>query len=152
MSFKPEWSQFLQYITHMFNQCSEMGEFNTKAELFLRRTYGYSHCSREKQVVVLEAVKKYGQKLNENKGLAKLSDSTGFSFETIKATIGKANSLGINNAVWSGSKLFSANSSLKDLMGIMLSIPEIRNNLEDIGPSGRVVGLGIFTESPFNWS
>ncbi|MCX7842721.1 MAG: DEAD/DEAH box helicase [Clostridia bacterium] len=151
LSYKPEWSQFLQYITHMFNQCSEMGEFNTKAELFLRRTYGYSHCSREKQVVVLEAVKKYGQKLNENKGLAKLSDSTGFSFETIKATIGKANSLGINNAVWNGSKLFSANSSLKDLMGIMLSIPEIRNNLEDIGPGGRVVTGDTLANITVDW-
>lgn len=151
LAYLPEWSQFLQYITHMFNQCSEMGEFNTKAELFLRRTYGYSHCSREKQVVVLEAVKKYGQKLNENKGLAKLSDSTGFSFETIKQTIAKANSLGLNHTVWNDSKLFSTGSSLKDLMGIMLSIPEIRSNLEEIGPSGYIVSGDTLANITVDW-
>lgn len=129
-----EWSHFLQYITHMFNQCAEMGEFETKADLFLRRTYGYSHCSREKQAVILKAVKKYGQKLNKNKGLAKISDSTGFSFESIERTIMKAKSLGISNSIWTGSKLFSSNSSLKDLMGIMLSIPEIQHNLTDLVP------------------
>jgi len=132
----PEWSQFLQYITHMFNQCSGMEEFNTKAELFLRRTYGYSRCSREKQVIVLDAVKRYGQKLNKNRMLAKLSDSTGFSFETINNIIEKANYLGIDHTVWRGSNLFSANSSLKDLMGIMLSVPEISSNLEKAIPKG----------------
>ncbi|SNX54500.1 DEAD/DEAH box helicase [Thermoanaerobacterium sp. RBIITD] len=151
LAYLPEWSQFLQYITHMFNQCSEMGEFNTKAELFLRRTYGYSHCSREKQAVVLEAVKRYGQKLNRDKGLAKLSDSTGFSFETIKATIAKANALGIDHTVWTGSKLFSANSSLKDLMGIMLSIPEICSNLEEIVPSGYAVNGDTLANITVDW-
>lgn len=132
LAYLPEWSQFLQYITHMFNQCSGMEEFNSKAELFLRRTYGYSRCSREKQLIILEAVKKYGQKLNKNKKNAKLSDLTGFSFETINSIIEKAQLLRIDTTVWSGSKLFSKDSSLKDLIGIMLGIPEIRKNLNGI--------------------
>ena len=41
--YNPEWSQFLQYITHMFNQCKDLGEFEEKTDLFLRRTFGYSN-------------------------------------------------------------------------------------------------------------
>lgn len=151
LSYIPEWSQFLQYITHMFNQCSEMGEFETKAELFLRRTYGYSHCTRDKQVIILNAVKKYGQELNKNKGLAKLSDSTGFSFESIKNTIMKAKTLGIDSTDWNGSSLFSKNSSLKELMGIMLSIPEIKSNLEDIGPTSFAVNGDTLAKITIDW-
>ncbi|HHV96418.1 MAG TPA: DEAD/DEAH box helicase [Clostridiaceae bacterium] len=151
LAYKPEWSQFLQYITHMFNQCSGIDEFNSKAELFLRRTYGYSHCSREKQVIILEAIKRYGQKLNKNKKNAKLSDSTGFSFETINNIIENAKLLGIDCTIWSGSNIFSQNSSLKDLMGIMLTIPEIRNNLNEIIPSKRAPKGDTLANITIDW-
>lgn len=47
--YNPEWSQFLQYITHMFNQCRDLGEFEEKTDLFLRRTFGYSNIEPRKQ-------------------------------------------------------------------------------------------------------
>ena len=54
-----------------------------KTDLFLRRTFGYSNIEPRKQKILLSAVKEYGEVLNKNKGLAKLSDSTGFSMETL---------------------------------------------------------------------
>lgn len=151
LAYEPEWSQFLQYITHMFNQCSGLEEFTSKAEMFLKRTYGYSHCSREKQAIMLEAVKKYGQKLNKNKKSAKLSDMTGFSFETVNKVIGKAQSLGIDHTIWSGSKLFSKDGSLRDLIGIMFGIPEIRENLENIISDKKGVQGDILANITIDW-
>lgn len=130
--YLPEWSQFLQYITHMYNQCNELSEFTAKAETFLRRTYGYNYITPEKKRILVEAVKKYASNLNKNKGIAKLSDSTGFSFETINRTMIEVKNLGLNVNSWSSSKLFSNDGSLKNLMGIMLSIPEISTTLKEV--------------------
>lgn len=127
-----EWSQFMQYITHMFNQCKELNEFNVKAELFLNRTLGYPSIDSDKQKVLLESIKTYGVKLNENKGLAKLSDSTGFSMEAIIKTIGKVKNLGLDSNSWTGTSLFSKDGNLKNLMGVMLTIPEIKSNLSEV--------------------
>lgn len=138
--YKPEWSQFMQYITHMFNQCKELEEFNTKSELFLRRTYGYNSLTPKNKMILLKSVKKYGKKLNENKGLAKLSDSTGFSMEAIKTTVNKVKQLKLTQNDWNGTNLFKNNKSLKSLMGIMLSIPEIKKSLEEIAGKNYMQG------------
>lgn len=134
--FNPEWSQFLQYITHMYNQCKELSEFTAKAETFLRRTYGYNHISNDKKRILIDAVKQYAAKLNTNKGIAKLSDSTGFSFETINRTIMEVKKLGLNSQSWNSSKIFSNEGSLKNLMGVMLAIPEINNTLKEVMETG----------------
>lgn len=138
--FKPEWSQFMQYITHMFNQCEQLSEFNTKAELFLRRTYGYGSLSTQNKRVLLEAVKSYGESLNKHKGLAKLSDSTGFSMEAINQTMKKIKDLRLDYKSWEGSNLFSSNGKLKNLMGVMLTIPEISKSLQEIAGNNRLSG------------
>ncbi len=134
--YKPDWSQFLQYITHMYNQCDELNEFTAKAETFLRRTYGYNYISNDKKKILIDAVKKYASKLNSNKGLAKLSDSTGFSFETINNTVMEVKKLGLGMQSWNSSNLFSKGGSLKNLMGVMLSIPEINKTLKDAMEKG----------------
>lgn len=138
--YKPEWSQFMQYITHMFNQCEELEEFDTKSELFLRRTYGYNFLTPENKKVLLKSVKEYGKKLNENKGLAKLSDSTGFSMEAISTTVNKVKQLKLTKDDWNGTNLFKDNKSLKSLMGVMLNIPEIKKSLEEIAGRNNIEG------------
>ena len=133
---KPEWSQFLQYITHMFNQCNDLGEFEQKSDLFLRRTFGYSGISVGKQKILLNAVKEYGTVLNEHKGMAKLSDSTGFSMESLRSTAHKIKELGIKQDVLKGSELFGNNGKLKDIIGVMLNIPEIKEDMNKIANGG----------------
>ena len=130
--YKPEWSQLLQYITHMFNQCKDLGEFEEKTDLFLRRTLGYTNIESQKQKVLLTAVKEYGDVLNQNKGLAKLSDSTGFSMESLRNTAYKIKELGIRQDTLKESALFGTGSQLKDLIGIMLNIPEISTSMKEI--------------------
>jgi replicative superfamily II helicase len=130
--YNTEWSQFLQYITHMFNQCKDLGEFEEKSDLFLRRTLGYSNIEPQKQKLLLTAVKEYGDVLNKNKGLAKMSDSTGFSMESLRSIVYKINTLGVQQDSLKQSSLFKNESQLKDLIGIMMNIPEISESMQDI--------------------
>lgn len=137
--WKPEWSQFLQYITHMYNQCKELNDFETKSELFLRRTFGYSLINTAQKKILLEAVKQYGRKLDNNKGIATLSDATGFSMEAISQTMYKVKELGLNADSWNKSNIFSNSGNLQHLMGVMLRIPEIKSNLQDLVSGGGTI-------------
>ncbi len=149
--YNPEWSQFLQYITHMFNQCKDLGEFEEKTDLFLRRTFGYSNIEPRKQKILLSAVKEYGEVLNKNKGLAKLSDSTGFSMETLGRTAYRIKELGIRQDNLKGSSLFGNDSQLKDLIGIMMNIPEISKNMQDIAKGNRNLSGDMIARLTTDW-
>lgn len=149
--WKPEWSQLLQYITHMFNQCKELNEFETKAELFLRRTFGFNLIDDARKKVLLEAVKEYGEILNKNKGIASLSDSTGFSMEAINSTIHKMEELGFTRESWNKSRIFSNNGDLRHLMGIMLTIPEIKSTLRNIVSGGRPFSGETLAQMASDW-
>lgn len=138
--YKPEWSQFLQYITHMFNQCKDLDEFNAKAELFLRRTYGYKFLTPNNKKILLNSVIDYGETLNKHKGLTKLSDSTGFSMEAINRVMYNVKELGLTQNNWDTSSLFNNENTLKNLMGVMLSIPEISDSLQKVVGNNRVQG------------
>lgn len=149
--YKPEWSQFLQYITHMFNQCTDLGEFEEKTDLFLRRTLGYSNIESRKQKILLAAVKEYGETLNAHKGLAKLSDSTGFSMESLSRTVYKIKELGIRQDTLKESSLFGNGSQLKDLIGIMMNIPEIRENMQDISKGNKNLQGDMIAKLTTDW-
>lgn len=149
--YNPQWSQFLQYITHMFNQCKNLGEFEEKTDLFLRRTFGYTNIEPQKQKILLSAVKEYGEVLNKNKGLAKLSDSTGFSMETLTRTACRIRDLGIRQDTLNGSSLFDNNSQLKDLIGIMMNIPEISKNMQDIANGNRNMSGDTIARLTADW-
>ena len=128
-----KWSEFLQYITHMYNQISDTNTFNSQVDIILRKTLGFNQSSTTQKRILIDSVKKYAARLDENKGLSKLSDDTGFSFESIKNNINKLKKLKIEKEEWNHSNLFKENSKFKNLIGVMLNIPEIRSNLIDRG-------------------
>lgn len=132
-----QWSEFLQFIVHMYNQCEDLSQFDMKADIFLRTTYGYNLLDRREKESLLSSVKKYARVLDKNKSFAKLSDSTGFSMETIRHTAIRLNELKIDKHVWDGSNLFKVGGDLKNLIGVMLTIPEIKDGLQQVkGTSG----------------
>lgn len=149
--FNPEWSQFMQYITHMFNQCGQLSEFNAKTELFLRGTLGYGSINPNKQKILIDSIKMYGKKLNEHKGLAKISDSTGFSMEAIMSTMAKVKNLDLDSTSWIGTSLFSKEGNLKNLMGIMLTIPEIKSNLAEISNNKGILTGETLANITLDW-
>ena len=135
---EPEWSNFLQYLAHMYNQSNNLQNFISQTEITLRNTYGYHQLEPRGKSLLLEAVNNYGKELDNNKEFAALSDQTGFSPETVELTTNKIESLDIEQLEWESSRLFSGSSeTLAKLMGVMLEdIPEIKGGLSEINVTG----------------
>lgn len=129
----PEWSIFLQYVAHMYRQSENLERFIADSQSIMRKTYGFSLLRENEKRVLLDAVKVYGRELDTHKHLATLSDATGLSPETVGITLGKLNDLDFSQSDWASENLFSSsNNTLKDLVGILLKIPEIKQSLLDI--------------------
>lgn len=148
--YRNEWSSFLQYISHMYKQSDNLNRFVAEIELTLRRTFGFNQLSEGEKRFLSEKVKEYATSLN--KGLAALSDSTGFSTETLKITMSQLKELNFNQSDWNSRFLFSPQSdSLKKLVGIMLGAPEIRDQLSDIDVGGSTISQSILSRIISDW-
>lgn len=125
----PEWSGFVQYVSHMARQCKDLDHFITESELVLRQTYGYNQLDQEKQINLLNAVRDYAEKLDKKRYLYTLSDMTGFTPQTIQDTMAAVRGMDIKQDDWNAESLFSSVSGkLSGLVGIMLTqIPEIKD-------------------------
>lgn len=128
----PEWSAFAQFITHTFRQVGA-AKFAEQLELILRGTFGYKELREQKTVIARNLLNKtleYARRLAGDMGAVKLVDSTGFSFESVKATLGRLNEVRNPENLLDGNSLFSGDSkTLKDVMGVLLAIPEVREGL-----------------------
>ena len=135
---EPEWSSFLQYISHMYQQSKNLEHFNSEINIILKRTFGFNQLEPSKKKVLVKAVELYAQNLDQNKELASISDITGFSPETVENAIEKVKELNISPEEWTSNRLFSGSSStLAKLTGIMIEdIPEIKKELAEIKVSG----------------
>ncbi len=130
---KPEWSSFLQYLAHTYRQMGEPASFFPQIEQVLRGTLGFeklrlrhSHIARR----LLEGIENYTQYMQEPGRPLKLVDSTGFSLNSIITIL--SNKGNINQNSWDSETLFDSRSqTLRNMMGILLLVPELRDNLED---------------------
>ncbi len=148
--YKPEWSNFLQYISHIYTQARDIEEFLSEVELSLRRTYGYRKLSEPDKQKLAQGVKEYAKSIN--KGWAKLSDSTGFSTETIRHTIMQLKEIDIHKDSWNKNNLFSKESgTLQKLVGIMLKTPEIKKQIEEINATGAGIGNSYVANIINDW-
>ena len=120
---QPEWSNFIQYLAHMYNQSSSLDDFTLRAETILRNTYGYTQMDRQTKSHLLEAVKEYGSELDGNRELSLMSDHTGFSPHTLKLTTQdiKNQNIVLDESLFSGSS-----KTLTKLINIMRNdMPEL---------------------------
>jgi len=127
----PEWSAFLQYIAHLYRQYDNVSELISRLEMELNRTYGYRILNQRKKEVLKNAVKQYVRKLSGKDHIVNLADQTGFSPESIEKTIYRIQKLGLKQFDWYSSKLFNNETgTLRKLIGVMLSVPEVKKSLE----------------------
>jgi len=127
----PEWSAFLQYIAHLYRQYNNVSELISRLEMELNRTYGYRILNQRKKEVLKNAVKQYVRKLSGKDHIVNLADQTGFSPESLEKTIYRIQKLGLKQSDWYSSRLFNPETgTLRKLIGVMLSIPEVKNSLE----------------------
>jgi replicative superfamily II helicase len=139
---KPQWSSFLQYLAHTYNQMGKPENFNEEVEQILRGTWGFKTL-REQNVELtnklLAGIKNYTTYLQRKGQPLKLVDSTGFSLDSINSILMSKGNIDANS--WDSSTLYKADDqTLKDMMGILLSVPELRDNFKEVIGKSNIEG------------
>ena len=147
----PEWSTFVQYLAHTYRQMGQSERFADEIEQVLRNTFGFERLRIQDTTLaesLLGGVHAYTQYLQEPSQPIKLVDSTGFSLQSIRIVLGAAGEEGIGADTWNAESLFSqGNQNLRKMMGILIRVPELRENLEAViggsAPDGDKLALII---------
>jgi hypothetical protein len=113
-------------------------------EQLLRNTYGYgilraTENGKKKADMLLEVTKKYARTLADKPGTTQLADMTGFSPEGVaKALYGLGRlERKLTPTDWMPESLFGSSSGIAHLYGIMLSVPQLSENLKDLAGTGK---------------
>ena len=137
----PAWSAFVQYLAHTYRQMGEPTGFADQIEQVLRGTFGFEKLRVQNSLLankLLAGIHSYTDYLQEPGQPLKLVDSTGFSLQSIKAVLTAASQEHISGATWNSESLFSRdNQSLQGMMGVLLSVPELRESFAVAISSGR---------------
>lgn len=140
----PEWSSFLQYLAHTYQQMGKPATFGDEIEQVLRNTYGFSKLRVQKPQQassLLAGIHAYADYIREPNQPLKLVDSTGFSLQSIRSAMAQSRDSGITADSWNRSTLFTdGDTSLQAMMGVLLRIPELRENLKDILGKNKTTG------------
>ncbi len=145
----PGWSAFVQYLAHTYRQMGEPVDFADQIELVLRGTFGFDKLRSQNSFLagkLLEGIHSYTEYLQESGQPLKLVDSTGFSLQSIKTVLAAASEENIRSTTWNSESLFSdGNQDLQGMMGVLLKVPELRDNLKAVtggnAPDGEKLAL-----------
>ena len=138
-----QWEDFRCYVNHLVRELGNLDQVLSSAELSLRNTFGYrvlqeSAEGQARARKLLEATKQYARKISANPGQVAMADMTGFSFEGVGSALHGIRSLERDVAVedFSAEKLFGDAGGMADFYGIMLRIPQLARNLNELTTSG----------------
>jgi replicative superfamily II helicase len=130
----PEWSSFLQYLAHTYRQMGKPDNFADQIEQVLRGTLGFEKLRTSQSQVaqrLLVGIRTYTAYLAQPGQPLKLVDSTGFSLQSIRTVMAHRGDLGPDS--WDGDRLFrNGDRTLQDMMGVLLRVPELRENLKAV--------------------
>ncbi|AUA14296.1 DEAD/DEAH box helicase [Streptomyces malaysiensis] len=130
LSYQPTWSSFVQFLAHTYRQIGDHTEFANEVEQILRGTLGFQDLRSQAPSWAAEltrSVREYSEKIT-GKPLS-LVDSTGFSWESVSSALGRLSAARINEQVWEQPLYTGSPRALAGLVGIMLEVPELRENL-----------------------
>jgi len=129
LSFMGDWSSFVQFITHTYRIVGAE-EFSVRVEQVLRGTLGFQELRASQPAwaeSLVQGVQAYASRLS-GKPIS-LVDSTGFSWESVSATLARMSDVGVGEQLL-GNELFSQRSeALSDAIGVLLQVPELREQL-----------------------
>lgn len=130
----PEWSSFLQYLVHTYRQMGEPANFSDQIEQVLRGTLGFEKLRTSNSQIarrLLSGIATYVTYLSSPGQPLKLVDSTGFSLQSIKTVMTHRGNIGPDS--WNRDRLFrDGDRTLQDMMGVLLRVPELRENLNAV--------------------
>ncbi|MCY1234264.1 hypothetical protein D9M72_468410 [compost metagenome] len=133
---KQEWSNFLQYLVHTYRQIGRH-RFADQIEAVLRGTLGFRTLEDTRPELIrpfVNSVRRYAESFAGSEGALKLVDMTGFSLESVKGVLGRLRETHIDASAWDANTLFQPNNRLlKEMMGVLLQVPELRESLEASG-------------------
>lgn len=130
LSYRPEWSAFLQFLAHTYRQIGDHEEFAAEVEQILRGTLGFQSLRSTNQSwanLLISSVREYAEGLS-GKPLS-LVDSTGFSWESVAATLARLSDARISSESWDEAIFGDDSRTLRSMIGVMLQVPELRDSL-----------------------
>jgi hypothetical protein len=137
-----QWTDFRIFVAHLLNEKKNLDAVIAETESLLRTTFGYAtlqnRSDHEKTNALLSATKQYARKLAEHPENSVLADATGFSPEGVSRALLGLNSLEkkLTTADWQPTSIFGPASSLPQIIGVMMNIPEVRGPLVELGQHG----------------
>lgn len=141
--YAPQWDDFRCYVAHLWAEKKNLDAVLADSEQLLRQTYGYTTlrnnvASRNKADALLEATKTYARRLAETPGIAELADATGFSPEGVASAMSGMRGLEdkLTPSDWAPDSLFGDGGKMASLFGVMLKVPQLRQQLDEIGGEG----------------
>ena len=142
--WQDQWVDFRCYIAHLWSEKKNLDEVLADSEQLLRQTYGYismrnDPAQREKADALLDATHSYAREIaNMPDGIAELADSTGFSPEGVRQAMGGLGNLEtrLTPMDWAPESLFGDGGKIADLFGVMLKVPQLKQDLIEIGGHG----------------
>ncbi|MFP1678244.1 DEAD/DEAH box helicase [Alloalcanivorax sp. C16-2] len=130
----PEWSSFLQYLVHTYRQLGAPANFADQVEQVLRGTLGFEKLRASDSRIasqLLGGIRNYVSYIADPGQPLKLVDSTGFSLQSIRTVMAHRGNIGPDS--WDRERLFSqGDRTLQDMMGVLLRVPELRGNLQEV--------------------
>lgn len=142
-----QWRDFRCFVAHLMTESNSLEKVLAEADGLLRSTYGYAALRASqlpsdflKADALLKATKGYVQELAQHPENASLADSTGFAPEGVRSALLGLSSLKRPLAAsdWEPESLFGKmnQSSLPNLIGVMLQVGELRSALQEISNAG----------------
>ena len=155
--WQDQWEDFRCYIAHLWAEKKNLDAVLAESEQILRHTYGYTllrsdPSQQAKADALLEATRCYANELAQKpEKFVNLADSTGFSPEGVQAA-----EKGIYNleskltaSDWAPESLFGNGGRMADLFGVMLKVPQLKQNLNEISEKG--LGQRQISEITKDW-
>jgi len=139
-----QWEDFRCYVNHLVHEIGNLDRVIANVEDSLRNTYGYralqnSTEGKARAQKLIEATKAYARRLSQNMGQVARADSTGFSFEGVGRALSGIRELNreLTPSDFSAESLFGSSHGMAELYGIMLKVPQLARNLDDLTTHGQ---------------
>ena len=142
--WQDQWEDFRCYIAHLWAEKKGLDAVLAESEQLMRQTYGYTTlrndpAQQHKAEALLSATQTYARQLATMRpGTAELADATGFSPEGVNRAMRGMQRLegNLTPSDWAPESLFGNGGKIADLFGVMLRVPQLQQELEELGGGG----------------